>query len=89
MASLEISLWFGLVLLIMIPLTILLVEAILFYFKTNHRNSIGAVLIVVSGAEVSYWLIAIGFFVWWAIIYLFTLVLGVVCIYYSNRATKN
>ena len=88
MTSLEISLWFGLVLFIMIPLTILLVGAILFYFKTNHRNSIGAVLIVVGGAEVSYWLIVIGVFVWWAIIYLFTLVLGVVCIY-STGTTKN
>jgi hypothetical protein len=89
MTPLEISLWFGFILFIMIPITILLAGAFLSYLKANYRKSIGAVLIVVAGVEMIYWLVIIRIFVWWAVIYLLTLVLGVVCVYYSVRAIKD
>lgn len=83
------DLYFVPIIFILIPLIILHIGAILSYFKANFRKSIGFVLIVVGAIEMSYWLIVIRVIIWWFPIYLLTLVLGVVSIYYSVRAIKN
>jgi hypothetical protein len=80
------DLYFVPVLFILIPLIILHIGAILSYYKANHRKSIGVVLVIVGCVELSFLWFLLSIIV---LIYILTIVVGIISLLYAFKVTKN
>jgi hypothetical protein len=76
---------------VIIPITILFVGAILFYYKPKHRMVIGASLIIFGIIELAYGSFVPHFSTGLSyLIIVITIILGIISVFYSlSRVTKN
>jgi hypothetical protein len=84
------AIYFGLILFFMLPLTILLVGAVLSYFKPNHRKAMGTLLIVLGSVELSLWLVVTKTLSFSGVlIYIVTIATGIVSLLFAYKVLKN
>ena len=73
-----------------IPIIILAVGFILFFIKFKHRKMIGAILVLGGSLELSFWLIATNGLIFNGIVvYLMTIILGIVSLLFANKIPTN
>jgi hypothetical protein len=78
--------YFGLILFIMLPVTILLVGSILSYFASKHRKAIGILLTVVGSVELLLWLYVTGTLEFLGVsIYVMTVAAGIFSIIFAHK----
>lgn len=73
-----------------IPIIILAVGFTLFFIKFKHRRMIGAILVLLGSLELSFWLIVTNGLIFSGIVvYLMTIILGIVSLLFANKTPKN
>ncbi len=92
--ALDLGIYFALVVFFMVPLTVLLVGAILAYFKASYRRVIGAFLVAVGVAELSIWLFIAGFAIGslnspGVPVYIVTVFTGIVSLLFACKIIQN